>query len=652
MSNLLGIVAPIRKFLSNSDESVCVSVNGVEKEVISLKINREYFIPDFQREIRWEEENLSLLIEDLFSGSKYLGNVILTKHSDSKFSIIDGQQRITIITMILTCIKYLHGDNIDTLTPCLLTIESFGKFSELIEKNFPENLRNNKDVIESDKLHQRDKYYDLWNLILNSCYISQQSKAEKLLENIGESYVNIILNQSDNIRDSIRYFIDVNLKGKQLDDEDIFKSYLFKNDQSEDIRREWYGLKTNVAKLEESNINFSILELLKYYLYCDLYKDPKYKGLEFGDNFLLRKEFVSKEDPSQSYRQGVHIIEFIGSKRYMLNAITQLNSAIDTMLTILNFSPDSTEYKSLFPCQGRKLDSSEYKIIHNLFGKILKDNKTLPKALVLKYIIHIMLNKNNKPKTEYLKFYGIYLLAVLFHIFENKKSRDVLLSVLKASEEKWFDEAIKQIRSYFSHDKITETRLSAQYRLTSNDSEEDFRFRCKSLATIYNFFVVCDEGVIIRTGQTGNLLNFITNDNDFSIEHFIVSDTDTKNTTIHFESEDKKYKYNDSFYNRHVNGFFNFIFIPKTMNSTLSNFWLPQKLNMINSGKYGEIKCEYSKMFLEKIVPLSEKLKGLNLKPDDYKNALDLFFVRDFHDEYIRFAKEILKTTIQRINNQ
>ncbi len=650
MSNLLGIVAPIRKFLSNSDESVFVDVDGNEKEIIALKQGREYYIPDFQREIRWEEENVLLLIEDLFSGPKYLGNVILTKHSDAKYSIIDGQQRITIITMLLTSIKFLHGENIDCIAPCKLNIESFDMFSHIIENNFSVKL-SDKNVIKSDKLHQREKYYALWSLICDSNYISIQNNAEKLIENIGKSHVNIILNKSDHIRDSIRYFIDVNLKGKQLDDEDIFKSYLFKNDQSDSIRNEWYKLKTNVEMLKDNNIDFSILELLKYYLYCDLYKDPKYKGLEFGDNFLLRKEFKTKEDPSQTYRQGTHIIELIGSKKYMLDSISMLNSAIECMIVFSKNSPSSSEFKNLFICEGKRLDDVEYKIIHNLVGKILRDKKTLPKALVLKYIIHII-DYNAKSKNEYLKIYGVYLLSVLFHIFENKKSRDVLLSVLKANSEEWYNESVNQIKSYFSPDKITDTRLSAQYKLTANETEEDFRFRCKSLATVYNYFLVENNEVKIRKNQNNNLLIFITSDNDFSTEHFIVSDTDTKQTKIEIGSETKKYNYNDSFYNRHVNGIFNFIFISQSMNSALSNYWLPTKIKKINSGEYGKVTCEYSKMVLDKTEPLAKKMESLNLTPDNYINSLDLFFSRDFQDEYIKIAKEILKDIINRINGK
>ena len=115
MSELLGIIAPIKKFLSNSNENIFLSLNGEKEVICSLAENRVYNIPDFQREIRWSCDNVAMLIEDIKTKPRFLGNIILTKHSNAKFSIIDGQQRITILTMILNAINKLHSQDIETI---------------------------------------------------------------------------------------------------------------------------------------------------------------------------------------------------------------------------------------------------------------------------------------------------------------------------------------------------------------------------------------------------------------------------------------------------------------------------------------------------------------------------------------------------------
>ena len=53
MSDLLGVIAPLKKFLSNTDESISVPVGNMDQEILSLSKGRTYLIPDFQREIRW-----------------------------------------------------------------------------------------------------------------------------------------------------------------------------------------------------------------------------------------------------------------------------------------------------------------------------------------------------------------------------------------------------------------------------------------------------------------------------------------------------------------------------------------------------------------------------------------------------------------------
>lgn len=122
MADLLGIIAPLKKFLSDTNETISLPFGKPDQEILSFPKGRLYSIPDFQREIRWGNENVAQLIDDISSGPKYLGNVILTQHTQSSYSIIDGQQRITVLTMILSCLNGLYREKIDIFSPCKLSI--------------------------------------------------------------------------------------------------------------------------------------------------------------------------------------------------------------------------------------------------------------------------------------------------------------------------------------------------------------------------------------------------------------------------------------------------------------------------------------------------------------------------------------------------
>lgn len=639
MGDLLGIIAPLKKFMSNSNEEVYVSLEGEKKTVLSLAKDRIYNIPDFQREIRWSSDNVALLIDDIKSGPRFLGNIILTKHLDNSFSIIDGQQRITVLTMILSCIKRLHRGEIDIINPCKLTIESFSGFSALIESGFDQN-QYTKEMYESDKLKQVSKYTELWEYIIGTDEIKNKREAKKIIENLCSCSFNIIINEADDVSEGIRYFIDVNLKGKQLDVEDIFKSYLFRNDSGIEIRKQWYLLKTVTAEIEQSKMDYSLLKLLEHYFLCDLYGGNKYRGMEFGTDFLIKKAYT---EDGLIHREGTHLIELIDSNQYMRTSLEHLNRIAQIMLLIVNSSSLTKEIEVIFKSDiiGEHIDNIELKVIHNIVSKILKDTKVLPKALLIKYFIILFYGEGVKDKERVRTIYGVYLCSVLFSIFENKKSSDVLINIIKASEEEWYAELVKQINGYFALDRITDGRLLAQYKFGQNEDEEDQRFRCKSMATIYNFFVNQNGKVSVRNGKMNELYKFITDDNAFSIEHFIISNNKKRNIIV----DGCEYTIGNTIYRKYVNNFFNFIFIDQDTNAELGNNWLPEKLKKLKDKK---ISCEYSMMVINNVAKLGsefEKRAG-----DDYEDKLDLFFAREYKDVYIEYTKLTLEGIIKRIN--
>ncbi|NFM11509.1 DUF262 domain-containing protein, partial [Clostridium botulinum] len=79
-----------------------------------LDLNRKYIIPRFQREYAWEEAELSTLWEDIFANMNkeksaikenpyFIGSLVLVgdDSKDSEFEVVDGQQRLTTITILL-----------------------------------------------------------------------------------------------------------------------------------------------------------------------------------------------------------------------------------------------------------------------------------------------------------------------------------------------------------------------------------------------------------------------------------------------------------------------------------------------------------------------------------------------------------------------
>ena len=97
-------------------------IKGKEKNIRLLLANARFSIDYYQREYKWQAKHLQELIEDLtqkFNESYasddersaiqeyenyFLGSIILCEKNGNKY-IIDGQQRLTTITLLLIYIK-------------------------------------------------------------------------------------------------------------------------------------------------------------------------------------------------------------------------------------------------------------------------------------------------------------------------------------------------------------------------------------------------------------------------------------------------------------------------------------------------------------------------------------------------------------------
>lgn len=282
MSKIAGTIITIEDYLSPKSKEIKINDGKPDSNTIIFNENRKYEIPLFQREIRWTSDNVKRLLSDLNSGSKFLGNIILSINSDS-YEIIDGQQRTTIILLILYCIKKIHGNSIEVFDTCELINHSFTKLKSYIDNDCNmerfDEIEKTK-IIESDKYKQRDRIKKLVDSLLNEDILKKRRRASALLTNLKKSEVNIIVSQADTEAASIQYFLDVNLKGVKLDTEDIFKGYLFSKDTSREIRLLWQDNKQLVHELnsycqsknKKKTEYYPLMKFYEHYFQCELEK--------------------------------------------------------------------------------------------------------------------------------------------------------------------------------------------------------------------------------------------------------------------------------------------------------------------------------------------------------------------------------------------
>jgi len=67
-----------------------------------------FFVPDYQRGYRWGRDEVTRLLNDIHesAGNKYfLQPVVVKRRDDKKWELVDGQQRLTTLSLILRYIQ-------------------------------------------------------------------------------------------------------------------------------------------------------------------------------------------------------------------------------------------------------------------------------------------------------------------------------------------------------------------------------------------------------------------------------------------------------------------------------------------------------------------------------------------------------------------
>ena len=89
------------------------------KVLLMSGIQHAFLIPEYQRPYAWTEEHAGILFDDLYDffteeqdGSYFLGSIVLIKQERIPHAeVIDGQQRLTTLTILLAAIpSQIQGD--------------------------------------------------------------------------------------------------------------------------------------------------------------------------------------------------------------------------------------------------------------------------------------------------------------------------------------------------------------------------------------------------------------------------------------------------------------------------------------------------------------------------------------------------------------
>jgi uncharacterized protein with ParB-like and HNH nuclease domain len=221
----------------------------MEVEAFSQKISNvlskgKFIIPDYQREYDWDESEINELLEDLedvkSDESYFIGHMVFEgKFTGNEFKVVDGQQRITTLTIMLSVIRDLFytkslnnfGDGIndkyifakDVDNNAFVILEN--KMPYPILQSYVQSVPNNKDLTVKPVKSGEKKIinaYDHFNTLF-------KNKTEQELKDLRDKILNlevIFVAASEKV-DAHSIFMTLNATGKDLTPIDLIKNQIF-----------------------------------------------------------------------------------------------------------------------------------------------------------------------------------------------------------------------------------------------------------------------------------------------------------------------------------------------------------------------------------------------------------------------------------------
>lgn len=240
-------------------------------DLLQITSNRVYSIPVYQRNYSWKTDQIETLFNDIKDEDSgyYIGNLLVTTEDDS-INIIDGQQRITTLSLLLLGI-------LEKVTK-LINIKNETNNTDNMEDLYHTKIIIKKQLLVPDKNNLRlkllDKDHEIWADLVHSIvsddepgkwgkysfYKNYKYIQEKLFQDFTHKDISDFYNKLNNVvllqisvsdlSDAYQVFASLNSKGMPLTPLDLLKNVFLSNQG--DIKK-WDELRAIFSYNEDIN---------------------------------------------------------------------------------------------------------------------------------------------------------------------------------------------------------------------------------------------------------------------------------------------------------------------------------------------------------------------------------------------------------------
>lgn len=321
-----------------------------EKELLRFLegTDKNFIIPIYQRNYDWKKENCKQLFDDLENVIKkklnthFFGSIVCKPEDMERIVIIDGQQRITTISLLLLAIyNNIKNNNIKVegaLDDKILNEYLINKYSPKEKKIKLKPIKKDQEAFELLFQNKINEFIIESNLTQNYEYLYKRVEESKYsVEDIYLAIkklmvVVIQLHESDNPQ---LIFESMNSTGLDLTEADKIRNYILM-DKPYDKQEKFY---TDYWNKIENNVGYDTTGFIRDYLTIKMQKVPTYSKIYriFKEDYIIKNGLEIESVLAEM---------LIYSKIYQeVRKSSTNNSNIDTYLSNLNY----LRYTLLYP---------------------------------------------------------------------------------------------------------------------------------------------------------------------------------------------------------------------------------------------------------------------------------------------------------------
>ncbi|WP_159820248.1 GmrSD restriction endonuclease domain-containing protein [Colwellia sp. 20A7] len=311
---------------SSSKPSAKVSDN---KEVTELSITNlfsegEYVIPIYQRNYAWGEPEVEQLLQDILdvadqagvqAKSYYIGSLVAYKRKNGNYETIDGQQRHTTLSIIISALRNEFGLAVNNITRSNLGFDSRPKSDETLRSMF-----------HGSDLDIEEKSMRVAYQVVKRFFSNEKAKVTLFAEYL-LTHVKILRVIVPHDTDLNHYFEIMNNRGEQLEKHEVLKARLMDALDHETEREAFAKTWDACADLHR---------------YVQLSFDTKSRNTLFSNQWNKSPEgFESLNNvfgQTQSQDNAVTFEQIINAPQYRNTTDTVVNEGDGTFNSVINFS--------------------------------------------------------------------------------------------------------------------------------------------------------------------------------------------------------------------------------------------------------------------------------------------------------------------------